>query len=97
MPATLEISLPEPLNEFVHEQVRSGRFRDASAFIASLISEDIKMQTPGPGTQIESNKSRLRNTKIHVEQMIEAVNKLGTPVPEDVEVYVGPDEASTLS
>lgn len=37
---TLNISLPEPLKEFVDEQVNSGRHSNASDYVRELIRDD---------------------------------------------------------
>lgn len=39
---TMNISLPEPLKEFVEEQIASGRYSSASEYIRELIREDEK-------------------------------------------------------
>lgn len=99
MPATLEISLPEPLNEFVHEQVRSGRYRDASAFIASLVVAASKVTShfanrPSDAPTDESEPF-VPDTSVPmtVEQMSEAFHKLGTPTKQsDAQLTFDPDD-----
>jgi antitoxin ParD1/3/4 len=39
---TMNISLPEPLKEFVDEQIAAGRYSSASEYIRELIREDEK-------------------------------------------------------
>lgn len=39
---TMNISLPEPLKEFVDGQIASGRYSSASEYIRELIREDEK-------------------------------------------------------
>lgn len=39
---TMNISLPEPLEEFVDEQVHSGRYSSASEYVIELIREDAR-------------------------------------------------------
>jgi antitoxin ParD1/3/4 len=39
---TMNISLPEPMKEFVDEQVSSGRYSSASEYVRELIREDEK-------------------------------------------------------
>ena len=38
--ATMNISLPEPMREWVEERVRSGQYVNASEYIGGLIRED---------------------------------------------------------
>ena len=38
--STLSISIPEPLREFINEQVAGGEYPDASEYLASLVRED---------------------------------------------------------
>jgi antitoxin ParD1/3/4 len=38
----MNISLPEPLKEFVDEQVNSGRYSSASDYVRELIREDAR-------------------------------------------------------
>jgi Arc/MetJ-type ribon-helix-helix transcriptional regulator len=99
MPATLEISLPEPLNEFVHEQVKSGRYRDASAYIASLVGAASKAKnaptTPPSQAAAEDIEPFIPDTSVAmtVEQMAEAFHRLGTPTQQaDAELTFDPDE-----
>ena len=42
---TMNISLPEPLKEFVDGQIASGRYSSASEYIRELIREDEKRKT----------------------------------------------------
>ena len=39
---TMNISLPEPLKEFVEEQVSSGRYGSVSEYVRELVREDEK-------------------------------------------------------
>lgn len=41
---TMNISLPDPLKEFVDEQVGSGRYSSVSEYIRELIREDEKQR-----------------------------------------------------
>jgi len=41
---TMNISLPEPMRNWVEEQVKSGSFGNASEYIRSLIREDQKQR-----------------------------------------------------
>ncbi|UMY20179.1 type II toxin-antitoxin system ParD family antitoxin [Methylobacterium organophilum] len=38
--ATLNLSLPEPMKEWVEAQARSGRFSDAGEYLRALIQRD---------------------------------------------------------
>ena len=38
--ATLNISLPDPITEWIKEQIRSGQYADASDYIGDLIRDD---------------------------------------------------------
>jgi antitoxin ParD1/3/4 len=38
--ATMNVSLPDPLREFVEERVRSGRYANASDYVRDLIRRD---------------------------------------------------------
>jgi antitoxin ParD1/3/4 len=42
--STMNISLPEPLRDWVEEQVKSGSFGNASEYIRSLIRDDQKQR-----------------------------------------------------
>ena len=42
--ATLNIDLPDSMNEFVNSKVGPGRLRDASAFLQILIAEAMEAQ-----------------------------------------------------
>ncbi len=42
---TMNISLPEPLKEFVDEQVNSGRHSSASDYVRELIRDDARRKT----------------------------------------------------
>lgn len=63
MPATMNISLPEPLKEFVDQQVREGGFSGTSDYVRELIRKqrDIKVlrqllldgANSGPGKVID--------------------------------------------
>ena len=37
---TIQISLPEPLREFVEAEVRSGKYSDASEYLSRLVQQD---------------------------------------------------------
>lgn len=39
---SMNISLPEPLKEFVDEQIASGRYSSASEYVRELLREDEK-------------------------------------------------------
>ncbi len=38
--ATMNVSLPDPMKEWVDEKVRSGRYGNASEYVRALIRED---------------------------------------------------------
>jgi antitoxin ParD1/3/4 len=38
--ATMNVSLPDPLRDFVEERVRSGRYANASDYVRDLIRRD---------------------------------------------------------
>ena len=40
----LQISLPEPVKEYVDKQVLSGRYSNASEYIRTLVTEDQKRE-----------------------------------------------------
>lgn len=40
MPATMNISLPEPLKKFVDSQIKSGGYAGASDYVRELIRDD---------------------------------------------------------
>jgi antitoxin ParD1/3/4 len=42
--ATLEISLPEPMKQFVEAQIAAGGFRDASEYVQALIRNAFQAQ-----------------------------------------------------
>jgi antitoxin ParD1/3/4 len=42
---TMNISLPDPLKEFVDDQVASGRYSTVSEYVRELIRDDEKRQT----------------------------------------------------
>lgn len=42
MPATMNISLPEPLKKFVDGQIKRGGYSGASDYVRDLIREDRK-------------------------------------------------------
>ena len=44
---SMNISLPEPLKEFVDGQIASGRYSSASEYIRELIREDEKRKAEG--------------------------------------------------
>lgn len=44
MPATMNISLPEPLKRFVDQQVREGGFSSTSDYVRELIRERQKRE-----------------------------------------------------
>ncbi len=42
---TMNISLPDPLKEFVEKQIDSGRYSSASEYVRTLIREDEKRKS----------------------------------------------------
>jgi antitoxin ParD1/3/4 len=38
--ATMNISLPDPVTEWIEERIRSGHYEDASEYIVDLIRDD---------------------------------------------------------
>jgi antitoxin ParD1/3/4 len=44
---SMNISLPEPLKEFVDEQIASGRYSSASEYVRELIRDDEKRKAEG--------------------------------------------------
>ena len=45
--ATFNITIPEPMKEFVDREINSGRFKDASMFVQLLIAETMATQEAG--------------------------------------------------
>ena len=43
---SMNISLPEPLKEFVDEQVDSGRYSSVSEYVRELIRDDERRKSP---------------------------------------------------
>lgn len=39
--ATMNVSLPDPLRDFVEERVKSGRYANASDYVRDLIRRDL--------------------------------------------------------
>src|SRR4051812_8303204 len=38
----VNVNLPDPMKDFVEQEIRSGRFKDASAFVQLLIAEEME-------------------------------------------------------
>jgi len=55
--ATLTISLPRPMKEFITAKLREGRFSTPSEYIRSLIRDDQDLARAFPGRG--DNKSRM--------------------------------------
>ncbi len=46
---TMNISLPDPLKDFVEAQITSGRYSSVSEYVRELIREDEKRKAEGSG------------------------------------------------
>jgi antitoxin ParD1/3/4 len=55
--ATMNISLPDPVTEWIEERIRSGRYADASDYIGDLIRDDRERRERLVSALIEGEES----------------------------------------
>jgi antitoxin ParD1/3/4 len=57
--ATMNISLPDPITEWIEERIRSGQYADASDYIGDLIRDDRERRERLVRALIEGEESGL--------------------------------------
>jgi antitoxin ParD1/3/4 len=57
--ATINISLPDPVTEWIEERIRSGQYADASDYIGDLIRDDRERREQLVRALIEGEESGL--------------------------------------
>jgi antitoxin ParD1/3/4 len=62
--ATMNISIPEPMREWVEERVRSGQYVNASEYIGGLIREDRARRERLVQALIEGEESGLSSRSV---------------------------------
>jgi antitoxin ParD1/3/4 len=55
--ATMNVSLPDPLRDFIEERVKSGRYANASDYVRDLIRRDQERREALVGALIEGEES----------------------------------------
>ncbi len=55
--ATMNVSLPDPLKEWVEDRVKSGRYANASDYVRDLIRRDQEKRDALVGALIEGEES----------------------------------------
>ena len=63
--ATLNISLPDPITDWIKEQIRSGQYADASDYIGDLIRDDRERRERLVRALIEGEESGLSSRTVH--------------------------------
>jgi len=63
--ATMNISLPDPVNDWVEERVRSGQYANASDYIRDLIRQDRERREAVVRALIEGEESGLSGRTVH--------------------------------
>jgi antitoxin ParD1/3/4 len=61
---TINISLPDPMTEWVEERIRSGRYVNASDYIGDLIREDRERRERLVRALIEGEESGLSSRTV---------------------------------
>lgn len=59
---SMNISLPEPLKQFVDGQISTGRYSSASEYLRELIRADEKRQAEGSGSKPNATWSNTSST-----------------------------------
>jgi antitoxin ParD1/3/4 len=62
--ATMNISLPDPITEWVEERIRSGQYADASDYIGDLIRDDRERRERLVRALIEGEESGLSRRSV---------------------------------
>ena len=63
--ATVHISLPEPVTEWLEERIRSGQYANASEYIGDLIRDDRERRERLVHALIEGEESGLSGRTVH--------------------------------
>jgi antitoxin ParD1/3/4 len=62
--ATMNISLPDPIKEWVEERIRSGQYVNASDYISTLIREDRERRERLVDALVEGEESGLSSRSV---------------------------------
>ena len=62
--ATMNVSLPDPMREWVEEQVRSGDYANVSDYVRDLIRHDRERQDALVKALIEGEKSGISSRSV---------------------------------
>jgi antitoxin ParD1/3/4 len=62
--ATMKISLPDPITEWIEERIRSGQFANASDYIGNLIRDDRERRERLVSALIEGEQSGLSHRTV---------------------------------
>jgi antitoxin ParD1/3/4 len=63
--ATMNISLPDPVTEWIEERIRSGQFADASDYIGNLIRDDRERRDQLVSALIAGEQSGVSHRTVH--------------------------------
>jgi antitoxin ParD1/3/4 len=62
--ATMNISLPDPITEWIEERIRTGQFANASDYIGNLIRDDRERRERLVSALIEGEQSGLSHRTV---------------------------------